>query len=100
MPRYFNELTLTEMFEHHDHTYQMSDDHRYYKNGRYQVDIIEDKVIVQYYKESPSWYYPESDKAYKIVELCHSKNLPFSKAFEFSILKNNDNEFWRPIRRK
>ena len=44
MPRYFNELTLTEMFEHHDHTYQMSDDHRYYKNGRYQVDIIEDKV--------------------------------------------------------
>ena len=56
-------------------------------------DIIEDKVIVQYYKESPSWYYPESDKAYKIVELCHSKNLPFSKAFEFSILKNNNDEF-------
>ena len=56
-------------------------------------DAVEDKVIVQYYKESPSWYYPESIKAYKIVELCHSKNLPFSKAFEFSILKNNDNEF-------
>jgi methylphosphonate synthase len=30
-------------------------------------DAIEDKVIVQYYKESPSWYYPESIKAYKIV---------------------------------
>ena len=44
MPRYYKDLTLTEMFEHHDHTYQMSDDHRYYKNGRYQVDIIEDKV--------------------------------------------------------
>ena len=29
-------------------------------------DAIEDKVIVQYYKESPSWYYPESIKAYKI----------------------------------
>jgi len=55
-------------------------------------DAIEDKVIVQYYKESPNWYYPESIKAYKIVELCHSKNLPFSKAFEFSILKNNDDE--------
>ena len=27
------------------------------------------------------------------MELCHSKNLPFSKAFEFSILKNNDDEF-------
>jgi len=56
-------------------------------------DDIEDKVIVQYYKESPSWYYPESIKAYKIVELCNSKNLPFSKALEFSILKNNDDEF-------
>ena len=56
-------------------------------------DDIEDKVIVQYYKESPSWYYPESIRAYKIVELSHSRNLPFSKAFEFSILKNNDNEF-------
>ena len=56
-------------------------------------DAIEDKVIVQYYKESPSWYYPESIKAYKIVELCHTKNLPFSKAFEFSILKNNDDKF-------
>ena len=55
-------------------------------------DAIEDKVIVQYYKESPSWYYPESIKAYKIVELCHSRNLPFSKAFEFSILNNNDDE--------
>ena len=56
-------------------------------------DDIEDKVIVQYYKESPSWYYPESIRAYKIVELSHSRSLPFSKAFEFSILKNNDNEF-------
>ena len=56
-------------------------------------DVIEDKVIVQYYKDSPNWYYPESSRAYKIVELCHSKNLPFSKAFEFSILKNNDDEF-------
>jgi len=56
-------------------------------------DDIEDKVIVQYYKESPSWYYPESIRAYKIVELSHSRNLPFSKAFEFSILKNNDDEF-------
>ena len=56
-------------------------------------DTMEDKVIIQYHKESPSWYYPESIKAYKIVELSHSRNLPFSKALEFSILKNNDNEF-------
>jgi len=56
-------------------------------------DTMEDKVIIRYHKESPSWYYPESIKAYKIVELSHSRNLPFSKAFEFSILKNNDDEF-------
>ena len=56
-------------------------------------DTIEDKVIIQHHNESPSWYYPESTKAYKIVELSHSRNLPFSKAFEFSILKNNDDEF-------
>jgi methylphosphonate synthase len=56
-------------------------------------DAMEDKVIVQHHDESPSWYYPESIKAYKIVELSHSRNLPFSKAFEFSILKNNDDEF-------
>ena len=56
-------------------------------------DTIEDKMIIQHHSESPSWYYPESTKAYKIVELSHSRNLPFSKAFEFSILKNNDDEF-------
>ena len=56
-------------------------------------DTIEDKVIIQHHNESPSWYYPESTKAYKIVELSHSRNLPFSKAFEFSILKNTDDEF-------
>ena len=56
-------------------------------------DTIEDKMIIQHHNESPSWYYPESTKAYKIVELSHSRNLPFSKAFEFSILKNNDDEF-------
>ena len=56
-------------------------------------DTIEDKVIIQHHNESPSWYYPESTKAYKIVELSHSRNLPFSKAFEFSILKNNYDEF-------
>jgi len=33
------------------------------------------------------------------VELSHSKNLPFSKAFEFSILKNNElNELAQKIK--
>ena len=44
MPKYYHELTLEEMFEHHDHTYMMADDHRAYTNGRQQRDIIEDKV--------------------------------------------------------
>ena len=53
-------------------------------------DIIEDKVIVQYYKDSAKWYFPQTIKAYEIVELAHSRNLPFSKAFEFTTLKEND----------
>ena len=32
--RYFDDLTLEEMFKHHDHTYMMSDDSRYYEAGR------------------------------------------------------------------
>jgi len=53
-------------------------------------DVIEDKVIVQYYKDSAKWDFPETTKAYEIVELAHSRNLPFSKAFEFTTLKEND----------
>ena len=53
-------------------------------------DVIEDKVIVKYYKDSAKWYFPEITKAYQIVELAHSRNLPFSKAFEFTTLKEND----------
>ena len=32
----------------------------------------------------------EKNLAYEIVELAHSRNLPFSKAFEFTTLKEND----------
>ena len=45
--RYFDDLTLEEMFKHHDHTYMMSDDGRYYESGRRERDIIEDKVKSQ-----------------------------------------------------
>ena len=55
-------------------------------------DVIEDKVIVKYYKDVPHWYFPESSRVYHIAELTHSKTLPFSKAFEFTIDKNNDDE--------
>jgi methylphosphonate synthase len=55
-------------------------------------DVIEDKVIVKYYKDAPCWYFPESTTTYHIVELSHSKTLPFSKAFEFTIEKSDDDE--------
>ena len=44
MPKYYKDLTLEEMFKQHDHTYMMSDDNRYYENGRIEHQIIEDKV--------------------------------------------------------
>ena len=50
MAKYFHELTLEEMFEHHDHTYMMSDDNRAYENGRFEAQVIVDKV-----KESGGW---------------------------------------------
>ena len=46
-PKYFDDLTLEEMFECYDHTYMMSDDNRAYENGRRQRDMIEDKVKSQ-----------------------------------------------------
>ena len=45
--RYFDDLTLEEMFKHHDHTYMMSDDNRYYEAGRREAEIINDKVESQ-----------------------------------------------------
>ncbi len=50
MAKYFKDLTLEEMFEHHDHTYMMADDHRAYENGSREAKIIVDKV-----KESGGW---------------------------------------------
>ena len=57
----------------------------------YPPDSIEDKVIVRYYKNAPRWFYPES-KAYEIVELAHSRYLPFSKALEFNIKKSENDQ--------
>ena len=48
--KYFNDLTIEAMFECHDYTYQMSDDHRAYSNGREQWKIINDKL-----KEVGGW---------------------------------------------
>jgi len=50
MSKYYEDCTLEEMFEHHDHTYMMSDDNRAYENGRHQRDIMHAKV-----KEQGGW---------------------------------------------
>ena len=50
MAKYFHELTIEEMFEQHDYTYQMSDDNRYYEQGRLQYQAINDKI-----KELGGW---------------------------------------------
>ena len=72
-PKYFHELTLEEMFKCHDHTYSRSDDHRYWKKGRQEEKIIQDKV-----KEMGGWnkkkvelwnkYAPKHDSFQKNME--------------------------------
>ena len=46
-PKYYDDLTLEEMFEQFDHTYMMSDDHRAYENGRRQREIWQAKLEKQ-----------------------------------------------------
>ena len=47
MPKYYDDLSLEEMFEQYDHTYMMSDDSRAYENGRRQREIWSAKVEEQ-----------------------------------------------------
>ena len=47
MPKYYDDLTLEEMFEQFDHTYMMSDDSRAYENGRRQREIWSAKLEKQ-----------------------------------------------------
>ena len=49
------------------------------------IDKNEEKVIVKKYEENKRWFYPEATKAYEIVELAVTKDLPHSKSFEFNI---------------
>lgn len=50
---------------------------------------IENKVILQFHKESKEWFYPES-KNYKFHDLVSSTTLPYSKAFEINVLSKDD----------
>tara|TARA_R100000152_G_C6614163_1_gene67048 strand:- start:64 stop:309 length:246 start_codon:yes stop_codon:yes gene_type:complete len=80
MPRYFNDLTIEEMFEHHDHTYMMSDDHRAYTEGSTKSRLIEEKIdsiggwtkelVDKYNKYAPKgfekdWEWIEKHKKFK-----------------------------------
>ena len=42
--KYFDDLTLEEMFKQHDWTYMYSDDNRYYEAGRRQKELINNKI--------------------------------------------------------
>ena len=55
-------------------------------------DKIEDKVIVKHHADGRKWYYPESTKAYRFLELVSSTTLPYSKAFEVEILESQSKD--------
>ena len=46
--KYYHELPIKEMIQHHDFTYCMSDDNRYYEQGRRQLQLINDTVDKEY----------------------------------------------------
>jgi hypothetical protein len=47
MAKYYDDLTLEEMFEHYDHTHMMSDDHRAWQKGQRQREIWQAKLAEQ-----------------------------------------------------
>lgn len=53
-------------------------------------DTIEKKVIVKSYPNY-NWDFPETDPAYKLVDLAGTPHLPHSKALELKVLKNAGN---------
>ena len=59
---YFHELSLDKMLEAHDWYYQYSDDHRYYKKGSEQQNIIHKKI-----KELGGWNQEIVDKYNKFA---------------------------------
>ena len=55
-------------------------------------DKIEDKVIPKKHDEGHKWFFPHDTKAYEMVELAQSQNLPYSKAIEVQILEDSNDE--------
>jgi len=55
-------------------------------------DEIEQKVIPKKYEQGHRWFYPNDTKAYELVELVQSQNLPFSKSLELTIHENSNDD--------
>jgi len=55
-------------------------------------DLIDDKVIVNYYDKARRWTYPDNSIIYEFVELASTRTLPFSKTFEINIKNPNNIE--------
>ena len=55
-------------------------------------DKIENNVIVKYYDEGRTWFYPEDNESYSFHELALTCTLPFSKSFEIKVLNSNNSE--------
>ena len=55
-------------------------------------DLIDDKVIVNYYDKARRWTYPDKSTIYEFVELASTRTLPFSKTFEINIKNPNNIE--------
>ena len=68
-PLYFHELTLEQMLESHDFTYEYSDDHRYYTQGSQEYKIINNKV-----KEMGGWTKELADLWNKYAPSSHQKD--------------------------
>jgi len=53
-------------------------------------DIIEDKVLPKKYDDCKRWFYPQDSKAYEMIELSQSRNLPFSKCLEVHVREDSN----------
>ena len=46
--KYYDDLSAFDMIEHHDFTFCMSDDNRYYEAGRRELQLINEAVEKEY----------------------------------------------------
>ncbi len=55
-------------------------------------------VKIQTYKNSKKWFYPDKKSSnYQIVELTNTSQLPYSRAYEITILRNKKNNIFLEV---